>query len=233
MHGRRGHLVERAVHAVANLELRFEGFEVNVARLFLDGLGENQVNETDDRRRVRIGLFLGLLCGEAQLFEDLIESAGTRAVVLVDQALHLRFAGNDRHDVLAEGKAQIFEQLRIERVRECDVHALGIKAHREGSVKLGHRSGHHTDEFRWRLKGLQVEMLSPDFLGYESPELVLVSKDAEIEENLEDVLAAFDGFVRDVIGNAFVDDASRLEHVHYVLCSHWRGKLERLKTEMS
>ena len=43
------HLVEGAVHAVADLELGLEGLEVNVAGAVLDGLEQDQVDEADDR----------------------------------------------------------------------------------------------------------------------------------------------------------------------------------------
>ncbi len=49
---RRGHLVERAVHAVADFELVLERLEMDVARPVLDRLIEDQVDETDDRRGV-------------------------------------------------------------------------------------------------------------------------------------------------------------------------------------
>ena len=47
--GRRRHLVEGAVHAIADLELSLERLEVNVAGAVLDGLEQDQVDEPDDR----------------------------------------------------------------------------------------------------------------------------------------------------------------------------------------
>ena len=52
MLGRRRHFVERAVHAVADLEFVFERFEMNVARAVLHRLEEDQVHEADDGRFV-------------------------------------------------------------------------------------------------------------------------------------------------------------------------------------
>ena len=56
---RRRHFVERAVDAVANFELVLERLEVNVARAVLDRLEQDQVDEADDRRRVRLGFDIG------------------------------------------------------------------------------------------------------------------------------------------------------------------------------
>ena len=50
---RRRHFVKRAVHAVTNFELVLERLEMNVARPVLDRLVQNQIDETNDRRRVR------------------------------------------------------------------------------------------------------------------------------------------------------------------------------------
>ncbi len=46
--GRRHHLVEHAVDAVAHLELVLERLEVDVGGLVLDGLHEDEVEELDD-----------------------------------------------------------------------------------------------------------------------------------------------------------------------------------------
>jgi hypothetical protein len=46
--GRRGHLVERAVDAVADAELVLERLEMDVGCLVLDRLLEDDVDELDD-----------------------------------------------------------------------------------------------------------------------------------------------------------------------------------------
>ncbi len=42
--------IERAVHAVAQLELLLERLDVNVRRLLLERLDEDQIHDLDDRR---------------------------------------------------------------------------------------------------------------------------------------------------------------------------------------
>ena len=52
---RRRHFVERAVDAVADLELVLERLEVDVARAVLNRLEQDQIDEANDRRGVRFG----------------------------------------------------------------------------------------------------------------------------------------------------------------------------------
>ena len=56
VHRRRRHFVQRAVHAVADLEFVLEGLEVNVGGLLLDRLVEHEIDEADDRGAVGLGL---------------------------------------------------------------------------------------------------------------------------------------------------------------------------------
>ena len=50
--GRREHVVHHAVHAEAHHHFLFEHFDVNVARAVLDRLGQDAVDELDNRRRI-------------------------------------------------------------------------------------------------------------------------------------------------------------------------------------
>ena len=53
--GRRHHLVEDAVDAVAHLELVLEGLEVDIGGLVLDGLEQDEVEQADDLVVLRRG----------------------------------------------------------------------------------------------------------------------------------------------------------------------------------
>ena len=53
MAGRRRHFVERAVDPITDFEFVFERFEMNVAGAILDRLEQDQIDEANDRRRVR------------------------------------------------------------------------------------------------------------------------------------------------------------------------------------
>src|SRR3984893_4266984 len=49
------HFVERAINAIANLELIFEWLEMNVARTVLACLVKNEIDKANDRRCVWLG----------------------------------------------------------------------------------------------------------------------------------------------------------------------------------
>ncbi len=66
---RRHHLVQHAVDAVAHLELIVKGFEVDVARLVLDGLEQHQVEELLDRVEVHHLLDFGEVDGVSAVVE--------------------------------------------------------------------------------------------------------------------------------------------------------------------
>ena len=50
LHRRLHHFLQRAVDAIANADLVLEALEVNVRRAALHGVGENRVDQLDDRR---------------------------------------------------------------------------------------------------------------------------------------------------------------------------------------
>ena len=50
------HFVKSTINAITDFELVFERLEMDVTRAILDRLKQNEINETNDRRRVRFGL---------------------------------------------------------------------------------------------------------------------------------------------------------------------------------
>ena len=75
---------EDAVHPVADLELRLEGFEVNVARAGLGGPGDQQVDEAHDRR---LGGHVAQVLGIPELDDRLETPAGTLTVTKDSEGL--------------------------------------------------------------------------------------------------------------------------------------------------
>ena len=127
--GRRGHLVERAVHAVADLEFVLERLEMDVAGPVLDGLVEDQIHVADDGRGVGLGLdVLQFRLALLAVFERLRRPvppgfhSGSRRPRrrLLDQRLDLLDGRDDDLDGLAQGEAQILGDLRIEGIGEAD-----------------------------------------------------------------------------------------------------------------
>ena len=70
MFRRRRHFVERAVDAIPDFELGFEGLEMDVAGAVLDGLLEDQVDELDDGNVV--GEFGEVGCAAVVVVDDVV-----------------------------------------------------------------------------------------------------------------------------------------------------------------
>ena len=145
--GRRRHLVERAVHAVADLELGLERLEMNVAGAVLDRLEQDQVHEADDRglvgqarhhRRVvgdrHLADFLGDLLVRAQLLEDVGDALVLLGVELLDGLLDLRRVGHHQLDVLLDDEAQLVDAAGVQRVHQGDLQRGIRQAHRQALI---------------------------------------------------------------------------------------------------
>ena len=148
--GRGRHFVKRAVHAVTNLELVFEGLEVNVAGPVLDGLVHDQIDKADNGRGIGFGLDGGggVVAAELQhftgfpeLLEDFLHARGVGAVILLDAFLDLLGRGHDDVDILAEGEAQIFGGARIERIGQGQPQGVAGKADGQGAMEAGQSAG--------------------------------------------------------------------------------------------
>ena len=157
---RRRHLVERAVHAIADLEFGLKRLEVNVAGAVLHGLEQDEVDETDDRglvgqpghhRRIigdfKLADFLGNLRIRAQLFEEVCEALVLLGVELLDGFLDLRRVGHDQLNVLFDDEAQLVDAAHVERVRQGHLQRGTDQAYRQALVHAGHLGRHNPQQF--------------------------------------------------------------------------------------
>ena len=132
MDRRRRHFVKRAVHPVADLEILFEGLEMNVGGLLLDGLVEHEIDVTDDRRGVRLGFEIRcveILTTDFELAEDVFHRLTLATVALVDFGFDEVVGRDDHMDFPAEGKPQIFRRLGIERIDERHIETGLVEIH--------------------------------------------------------------------------------------------------------
>ena len=114
--------VERAVETVTDVELLFEGLEMNVRCPGADGLRQYLVDETDERRltgqllKVRLtkGGIVNRRDGRPQFAEDGVERLFLLAVMLVDEPEHTRGIGHGEPHLALEGKGQVVDQAGIE-----------------------------------------------------------------------------------------------------------------------
>ena len=135
MFRRRGHLVERAVDAIANFKLIFERFKVNVAGSILNCLKEHQVYKPHDRHFVgqighlghilrggRFGCFLGQSGIGAQLRQNVPYTFIVFAIVFAVKLLDRPGLGHHHLNFLADGESQFIDCRGIQRIAQCHLH---------------------------------------------------------------------------------------------------------------
>ena len=206
---RRVHLVERAVHAVADLEVLLEGLDVNIGGAVGDGLVEDEVDEADDGGGGG-GALDALLVGGVgvklgELFDERVGGVAA-GEALVDGGLDLRLGGEDEADFAGEEEGELVDDVGLNEVRggEGDVVALGLDGH-DGV----HPHAGHGDEVLQRVvKGElgEVDDVGALAAGHEGEEVVL-AKDVQVEDEFLVRLAAFDVLADKLLGLGIVDEA--------------------------
>ena len=151
------HLVERAVHAVADLEVLLERLDVDVGRAVHDALVEDHVHELDDGVRVRGGVeggdvvrvALEGLVGVHALAEGLEhvgDGVGGVAVVLRDAVVEVLLARHDEAHLLGEGERHLVGDAGVDEVRGGEGDGRVVHAHAQHVVHAGDGGGdgvHH------------------------------------------------------------------------------------------
>ncbi len=138
----RTHLAQHAVDPVADAQEAGLGFEVDVRRFTLDGVGQDRVDQADDRLAVFVGR--GLQTAEVDLAGfDLVQDAVDRqfvAVGLVDGAVDFGFAGQERVDLdlVVRQAAHAVERDNVVDVRNGDRQPVvfGVVVERQQVVAL-------------------------------------------------------------------------------------------------
>ena len=101
MDRRRSHFIKRAIDPVADLEVFLERLEVDVGRLFLDGLVHDQVHIADDWRGVRLRIVVRVDVADVQLAEDVLHRLALAAVTFVDLLFDQIVRSNHQIDLAA------------------------------------------------------------------------------------------------------------------------------------
>ena len=119
LHRRLHHFVEHAVDAVADAELLLVGLDVDVRRVALDGVGEDQVHELDDRgvlgfARQLADVDVVFVLDQLEIFDVEVRhhvGEGRRlVVVLVDRGLDRDFRRDDDLDVVAGEELDVVDR---------------------------------------------------------------------------------------------------------------------------
>ena len=235
---RRGHLVQRAVHAVTDLELVLEGLEVDVARAVPDGLVQHQVHEADDgrgigfgfkfaragRRPVAVPTVAGLLfiVGVAELPENVVQVGEIRgAVVEVEPLLNFVDGSHDLLHVAVQDEAQVLDGFRVERVEQGDEEGVPADAQGDGqgAVEPGVARADEAPDFRGNLVARQRNAVRADVPGQYVVELVL-GHDAEVRQRLDQTPAVLADLGEQVLRRGRGEDAAVHEESEDLLRIH-------------
>ncbi len=114
---------------------------MDVARAVLNGLEENEIDETNDGRGVGFRLHIDMggfvaresqeFAGLAQLLEDFLHAGGVGAVMALDPFLDLLGGRDDDVNVLPQGEAQIFRRAQIEWIDQRDRDLILVLSERQ------------------------------------------------------------------------------------------------------
>jgi hypothetical protein len=177
------HLVEHAIDAVARAEVLLVGLDVDVRRIPLDGVGQDEVHELDDRR------VLGLL-GEladvdvlivvhdvdvhvVEVRHDVGKARGL-VVVAIDRALDGVVGGDDDLDVVAGEELDVVDGDDVRGIRGGQDQSRPGAVHREDRVLDRDLFGDQLDDRRVDLELVEVDRWHAVLLGDEVGELGLL-----------------------------------------------------------
>ena len=207
LHRRLHHFLQRAVDAVANADLVLEALEVNVRRAALHGVGENGVDQLDDRRVLHLRLerrLRDLLFG---LLDDLdvAASLGFELADGVHERRHLRFVASrrtilsisprsvyspdeHREDVVARDELEILEHAEVRRIGHRDGERATVALERNDEVLLRQIRRDHLRDFRIDLESREIDGRHLVLLGQHLGELDL-RNEAELDQVVADARA--------------------------------------------
>ena len=148
-------LLKHAVDTIAHPQGILEGLDVHVGRPQFDGLGQDLIDEADDRRALgRIGQVHvvvrfrvdHLQAAFAGLGDHRLHRVGADAQILLDAPIDLDQRRQTDLEVLAGGQPQFVDGRRIERVTRHDEHPVTILLNRDHPLVQEDASGKLREE---------------------------------------------------------------------------------------
>ena len=221
---RRLHLVERAVHAVADLEVLLERLDVDVGRAVHDALVEDHVHELDDGVGVRGGVERGDvvrvalqgLVGVHALAEGLEhvgDGVGGVAVVLRDAVVEVLLARHDEAHLLGEGERHLVGDAGVDEVRGGEGDGRVVHAHAQHVVHAGDGGGDGVHHVVGQLHVREVDDLAALVGGHHAEEAVLVDVAAVHDDLAHGLAGGVALFLADRLDGILVEDAVLDEEV--------------------
>ncbi len=180
LHRRLHHLVEHAVDAVADAEFLLVRLDVDVRRVALDGVGEDQVHELDDRRVLGLARQLAdvdvvLVLDQLEVFDvevrHHVRERGGLVVVLVDRGLDRLFRGDDDLDVVPGEELDVVDREDVRRIGGGEDQRGAGAVHRNHGVLDRHLFRDQLDDVAIDLELGEFDRRQPVLLGDELGEL--------------------------------------------------------------
>ena len=217
---RRGHFVEGAVHAVADLEFVLEGLEVDVAGPVLHGLVDHEIDEAHHGARIGGGLHRGDVVGAGAAFEQV---AGVRELALQagEHVLHGLvfgaviagngvgdFAGRGDHelDVLRQHEADFVARFGPDEIGDGQRDGRGVDGDGHHVVHARDAAGHGLEGFGGHAHVLEIHPLRAQQLRDQVQPLLFGDEPHFLGDVLGRLAGAF-VLVDDLGGLAVVDQA--------------------------
>jgi hypothetical protein len=222
----RGHFVEGTIDPVADAEFLFERFKVDVGGAFADGLVKHEVHVADNGSRV--GLFGNLIeieggitaAGGDDAFEHFADVFTGGGIIFIDERLDFAGFGDDSNDIPAEGEAQIFRHLWVERIDKGYFDAIGAVIDGEGAVETRHAGGNGFHEFDGWIELAEVDVVGADFIGHGGPEFIFVGKYAKADEDFDDVAPGRGHVIDDIFGDISIENPAVDQGIGYLFGFH-------------
>ena len=149
-----------------------ERLEVDVARLVADGLADDEVHETDDRRLLRHRLDVVLRqftafsdeSAAADFLQQIVNALLVLAVVLLDLHVDLVGVGKKQTDAAAEREREIVDGLRVEGIGDEQIDVLVVSAQRHHAVVAREFARHGGDGLAGKLSRQLAEKIVAEMI---------------------------------------------------------------------
>src|SRR5881394_1470137 len=186
LHRRLHHFVQRAVHAVADTHLVLERLDMDVGGAALYGVGEESVDQLDDRRIVgqvlRLDVLVLLVLDDLEVFRRLdrlqqgLELGIRLLVVALDGVAQRVLAGDDGKDVAAGDELDVLDRRDVVRIGNGDRQGSSLPLQGEDRVLGGDVGGEELDDLGVDLEPRQVDGRHPVLPGQHLADLGFLDK---------------------------------------------------------
>ena len=174
----------------------FKRLEVDVARLVADGLADDEIDETNDRRLLRHRLDVALgqsapIRGQTariDFLQEVVDAGLVLTIVLFDLHIDLVGVREKEPDIAPQGEREVVDGLRVEGIADEEVDILFVGAQRHHPVIARELAGDCGNGFAGKLDGELREIIVAEVFG-DAVQQGGFLDDAEIDDDVGQRLA--------------------------------------------